>query len=218
MKPFYVFDAYGTLFDVASPVRRHAEAIGPAAERLAELWRLKQLEYTWVRSMSDTYQDFEVLTEAALDYSMASLGLSDAALRGKLLEAYQAPDCYEEVPAALAALNASGAKIAILSNGTPAMLDAAVTAAEIGHHMHAILSVELGARVQDQSGSLPPRHTLFRLRAKRGLVPVLQSLGHRRRRRLRLSHRLDQPPPRPAGISGPRTRPGDQRFVEALSF
>jgi 2-haloacid dehalogenase len=142
MKPFYVFDAYGTLFDVASPVRRHAEAIGQAAERLAELWRLKQLEYTWVRSMSDTYQDFEVLTEAALDYSLASLGLTDATLRGKLLEAYKAPDCYEEVSAALLSLKSSGAKLAILSNGTPAQLESAVTAAEIGQNLDAILSVD----------------------------------------------------------------------------
>jgi 2-haloacid dehalogenase len=142
MKPFYVFDAYGTLFDVASPVRRHEEAIGAHSGRLSDLWRLKQLEYTWVRSMSDTYQDFEVLTEAALDFSMASLGLTDAALRNNLLEAYKTPDTYEEVPAALAALKSSGAKIAILSNGTPAMLESAVTAAELGQNLDAILSVD----------------------------------------------------------------------------
>jgi 2-haloacid dehalogenase len=146
MKPFYVFDAYGTLFDVTSPVRRHAQAIGADSGKLADLWRLKQLEYTWVRSMSDTYQDFEVLTEAALDFSMASLGLTDAALRNNLLEAYKTPDTYEEVPAALAALKSSGVKIAILSNGTPAMLESAVTAAELGHNLDAILSVD-SARV-----------------------------------------------------------------------
>jgi 2-haloacid dehalogenase len=146
MKPFYVFDAYGTLFDVTSPVRRHAQAIGADSGKLADLWRLKQLEYTWVRSMSDTYQDFEVLTEAALDFSMASLGLTDAALRNNLLEAYKTPGVYEEVPAALAALKSSGVKIAILSNGTPAMLESAVTAAELGHNLDAILSVD-SARV-----------------------------------------------------------------------
>jgi 2-haloacid dehalogenase len=142
MKPFYVFDAYGTLFDVASPVRRHAEAIGPLADKLADIWRIKQLEYTWVRSMSGTYQNFEVLTASALDYAFASLDLKDDELRGRLIDAYKAPDCYEEVPAALAALRSSGVKTAILSNGTPAMLESAVTAAEIGQHFNAILSVD----------------------------------------------------------------------------
>jgi len=142
MKPFYVFDAYGTLFDVMSPVRRHAEALGQRADKLAELWRLKQLEYTWVRSMSGTYQNFEVLTGAALDFSFASLGLKDDELRSKLIDAYKSPDCYEEVPAALAALKSSGVKTAILSNGTSAMLESAVTAAEIGQYFDAILSVD----------------------------------------------------------------------------
>jgi 2-haloacid dehalogenase len=142
MKPFYVFDAYGTLFDVVSPVRRHAEAVGPLADKLADMWRLKQLEYTWVRSISGIYQNFEVLTSAALDFSFASLGLKDDELRSKLIDAYKSPDCYEEVPAALAALKSSGVKIAILSNGTSAMLETAVTAAEIGQHLDAILSVD----------------------------------------------------------------------------
>jgi 2-haloacid dehalogenase len=142
MKPFYVFDAYGTLFDVVSPVRRHAEVVGPRADTLADMWRLKQLEYTWVRSMSGTYQNFEVLTAAALDFSFASLGLKDDGLRSKLIDAYKTPDCYEEVPAALAALKSSGVKTAILSNGTSAMLESAVTAAEIGQHFDAILSVD----------------------------------------------------------------------------
>lgn len=142
MKPFYVFDAYGTLFDVASPVRRHAEAIGAHADKLAELWRIKQLEYTWVRSLSGTYQNFEVLTASALDFAFASLDLKNDDLRSKLIDAYKAPDCYEEVPAALAALKSSGVKTAILSNGTSAMLESAVTAAEIGQHFDAILSVD----------------------------------------------------------------------------
>jgi 2-haloacid dehalogenase len=142
MKPFYVFDAYGTLFDVASPVRRHAEDIGPLADRLAELWRLKQLEYTWVRSLSGTYQNFEILTFAALDFSFASLDLKNDELRGKLIDAYKSPMCYEEVPTALAVLKSSGVKTAILSNGSPAMLESAVTAAEIGQYFDAILSVD----------------------------------------------------------------------------
>jgi 2-haloacid dehalogenase len=142
MKPFYVFDAYGTLFDVSSPVRRHAARIGDQSGRLSEIWRAKQLEYSWVLSLSGVYRDFEALTEHALDFALASLAIKDAALRADLLAAWQAPECYDDVKAALAHLKAAGAKLAILSNGTPSMLESAVTAAQIGQHFDAILSVD----------------------------------------------------------------------------
>jgi 2-haloacid dehalogenase len=142
MKPFYVFDAYGTLFDVSSPVRAHAGRIGPESGRLAEVWRAKQLEYSWVLSLSGVYRSFDTLTEHALDFALASLGIKDAALRADLLAAWQAPECYEEAGAALGRLKSAGAKLAILSNGTPSMLEGAVTAAQIGQHFDAILSVD----------------------------------------------------------------------------
>jgi 2-haloacid dehalogenase len=142
MKPFYVFDAYGTLFDVGSPVRRHAARIGDKSGALSELWRAKQLEYSWVLSLAGVYRNFETITEDALDHAMAVFHIKDKALRGDLLAAWQAPECYEEAAPALARLKSSGAKLAILSNGTPAMLESAVTAAQIGQYFDTVLSVD----------------------------------------------------------------------------
>jgi 2-haloacid dehalogenase len=142
MKSFYVFDAYGTLFDVNSPVRAHAKALGASSGQLAELWRAKQLEYTWVLSLAGTYRNFESVTEYALDYALECLAIKDRDLRGKLLSAWKTPECYAEVPEALARLKDAGARLAILSNGTPAMLESAVTAAQIGQYFTAILSVD----------------------------------------------------------------------------
>lgn len=142
MKPFYVFDAYGTLFDVSSPVRRHADRVGDKSARLSDLWRAKQLEYTWVLSLAGAYRNFESITEDALDFALASLGVKDAALRADLLAAWKTPECYVDAAAALAKLKSEGAKLAILSNGTPSMLESAVTAAQIGQYFDAVLSVD----------------------------------------------------------------------------
>jgi 2-haloacid dehalogenase len=142
MKPFYVFDAYGTLFDVNSPVRRHSSRIGEKSGLLADIWRAKQLEYSWVLSLAGVYRNFETITGDALDYSLAALQIKDKALRSDLLAAWQAPECYEEAAAALARITALGAKLAILSNGTPAMLENALTQAQIGQHFDVVLSVD----------------------------------------------------------------------------
>lgn len=138
----YVFDAYGTLFDVHAAVRRHGEAIGPDAPALSDLWRVKQLEYTWVTSLMGHYRDFRAVTEDALDFCLARFPGVDNGLRADLLDAYRKLDCFAEVPDVLAALRKTGARIAILSNGTPAMLDEAVTAAGIGHLIDDIFSVD----------------------------------------------------------------------------
>ena len=138
----YVFDAYGTLFDVHAAVRRHAEAIGPDATAFSDLWRIKQLEYTWVTSLMGQYRDFRALTEDALDFCMERFAGVDKGLKTDLLEAYQHLSVFPEVPAVLSALRESGAKIAILSNGTPRMLEEAVEAAGIGHLLHDIFSVD----------------------------------------------------------------------------
>jgi 2-haloacid dehalogenase len=142
MKPFYVFDAYGTLFDVSSPVRRHAARLGEISGQLSETWRAKQLEYSWVLSLAGVYRNFATITEDALDYALATLQIKDNSLRGDLLAAWRAPVCYEEAAAALARIKAAGAKLAILSNGTPAMLESALTQARIGQHFDAVLSVD----------------------------------------------------------------------------
>lgn len=138
----YAFDAYGTLFDVHSAVARHRDAIGPQAERLSDIWRTKQLEYTWVRTLTGRYRDFRALTAEALDFAAARCGGISADARSKLLEAYETLAAYGDVRPALSALKARGARTAILSNGTPDMLASAVAAAGISDLLDACLSVD----------------------------------------------------------------------------
>ena len=146
----YLFDAYGTLFDVHAAVRRHAEAIGPDSQRLSELWRQKQLEYSWIRTLARRYRDFATLTEDALDFALASVAPWRTDLKPVLLDAYWRLEPYPEVPAVLASLRARGMMTAILSNGTPPMLAAAVSSAGIGGHLDAVLSVDaIGAYKTD---------------------------------------------------------------------
>ena len=137
-----VFDAYGTLFDVHSAVARHRERLGERADAVSATWRGKQLEYTWLRSLMHRYADFEQVTAEALDYAFAAHGVEDAGLRAELLEAYRSLDCYPEVPGVLDALRAAGLRTAILSNGSPGMLERAVDAAGLGSRLDAVLSVD----------------------------------------------------------------------------
>ena len=138
----YVFDAYGTLFDVHSAVARHRELVGPQADRLSEIWRAKQLEYTWVRSLMGAYKDFREVTALALDFAAARCGGIAPETRAALLAAYDTLDAYPDVAPALKALKAQGAKTAILSNGTPAMLEAAVNSAGLTPWLDGCLSVD----------------------------------------------------------------------------
>lgn len=138
----YVFDAYGTLFDVHSAVSRLRERIGPNAERISELWRIKQLEYSWVRSLMCRHANFWRLTEDALDFALAAVGGTDPALRRPLLDAYRELDAYPEVVEVLSALKAKDARLAILSNGSPEMLAAATRSAGLDDLLDAVLSVE----------------------------------------------------------------------------
>lgn len=125
----YVFDAYGTLFDVHSAVTRHSEIVGENPTRVSEIWRNKQLEYSWVRTSMSRYKDFWTLTAEALDFALAAVPGSNPDCRQTLLDAYMSLDCYAEVPEVLAELREAGAKTAILSNGSPDMLSAAVNSA-----------------------------------------------------------------------------------------
>src|SRR5690349_7747948 len=128
----FVFDAYGTLFDVHAAIARHREAAGPQADRCSEIWRLKQLGYAWMLSAAGHYLDFWTLTERALDHALARCPAVDRALRSALLDAYFKLDAFPHVRAALTALKAKGLKTAILSNGSPRMLDGAVDNAGLG--------------------------------------------------------------------------------------
>ena len=145
MPSVYVFDAYGTLFDVHSAVARHRDRIGDRigdAERLSDLWRTKQLEYTWVRALAGAYADFAALTEQALDFAAARSGGLDPDLRADLLDAYARLDAYPDVRPALTALRDAGARLGILSNGTPAMLETAVESAGLDGLFEHVLSVD----------------------------------------------------------------------------
>ena len=137
-----VFDAYGTLFDVHSAAARCRDDLGDKADALSSLWRQKQLEYTWLRSLMGAHVDFWRVTGDALDFAMAATDLSGTALREKLMALYLSLNAYLEVPAVLATLRDAGMKTAILSNGSPMMLEAAVETAGLAELLDAILSVE----------------------------------------------------------------------------
>lgn len=145
-----VFDAYGTLFDVHSATRRHSDELGEEAESISRTWRAKQLEYSWLRTMMGRYVDFWRVTADALDYSLALHGVVAPATRRHLLDDYLHLDAYPEVAGVLAELKGLGLPCAILSNGSPAMLGAAVTAAGLDGCFDAVLSVdELGVYKPD---------------------------------------------------------------------
>ena len=139
----YVFDAYGTLFDVHAAIARHRADAGPDAERFSEIWRTKQLEYTWTLTLAGRYLDFWTLTERALDYAFARVPTVDRALRARLLEAYLKLDAFPDARAALTDLKARGMRLAILSNGTMRMLPAAAEAAGVAALLDAVLSVDV---------------------------------------------------------------------------
>ncbi len=138
----FVFDAYGTLFDVHAAIARHRNEIGPDADRLSELWRAKQLEYSWTLTLADRYLDFWSLTQQALDHAFARVPSADRRLRGKLLEAYRQLDAFADARATLKELKRRGHRTAILSNGSPDMLEAAVAAAGLGTDLDFVLSVD----------------------------------------------------------------------------
>jgi 2-haloacid dehalogenase len=140
--PLYVFDAYGTLFDVHSAVARHRDLAGPQADRLSDIWRTKQLEYTWTRSLMGAYRDFDLLTRDALDFAAARCGGLPPEARKSLLSAYETLDAYADAAMTLEALRARGARIVILSNGTPAGLARAVRSAGLESLLDESLSVD----------------------------------------------------------------------------
>src|SRR5262245_61816906 len=136
----YVFDAYGTLFDVHSAVARLAGQIGPDAQSFSELWRTKQLEYSWVRTLMAAYRDFWQLTEDALDFALAKFPDVDRGLKPALLDAYRKLEAFPEVPAVLTELKQRGARLAILSNGSPTMLAFALLSAKLDRLIDDVIS------------------------------------------------------------------------------
>jgi 2-haloacid dehalogenase len=155
-----VFDAYGTVFDVASAAVRCRQSLGAAADPLAALWRDKQLQYTWLRTVQGRHADFWQVTQDALDFALEGLGPTETGLREKLMQLYLALDPFPEAPGALARLRGDGLIMAILSNGTPAMLAAAVGNAGFAPLFDHVLSVE-------EVGVYKPHQRVYRLACER---------------------------------------------------
>lgn len=137
-----VFDAYGTIFDFASAAARCAEIPEDRRGALTALWRDKQLQYTWLRSLQGRYADFRQVTGDALDFTLDSLGIATPALRARLMDLYLTLSAFPEVPDVLRQLRDAGFVTAILSNGSPAMLDAAVRGAGLHDLLDAVLSAD----------------------------------------------------------------------------
>jgi len=154
------FDAYGTLFDVNSAARTLRDSLGEKWQPLAELWRSKQLQYTWLRGLGGRHADFWQVTGDALDFALSTLKLENPELRVRLMDLYRVLDAYPEVPETLKRLKTAGMKLAILSNGTPAMLAAAAANARIADLFDAVLSVE-------EVGIYKPHPSVYELACER---------------------------------------------------
>lgn len=137
-----VFDAYGTLFDFAAAARSCADVLGDKAAALTALWRDKQLQYTWLRSLQHRHADLWQITGDSLDYALETLDLATPALRQRLMNLYRTLEVFVEVPETLRRLRAAGLKTAILSNGSPAMLETAVAGNRIDELLDAVITVE----------------------------------------------------------------------------
>lgn len=160
-----VFDAYGTLFDYASAAARCTDVLGEQVAPLTALWREKQLQYTWLRSLQGRYVGFSQVTSEALEFALEAFGLRDPALQARLMSLYSTLECFPEVPAMLARLKAAGLQTAILSNGSPQMLAAAVAHARIERFFDLVLSV-------DEVGVYKPHPKVYQLAVDRlGLPP-----------------------------------------------
>ncbi len=137
-----VFDAYGTLFDFASAAARCPDIPDTARAPLSALWRDKQLQYTWLRALQGTYTDFRQVTADALDFALETLDLASPSRHSVLMALYDTLSAFPEVPALLKILRAAGLKTAILSNGTPAMLNSAIASSGLTGLFDIVLSVD----------------------------------------------------------------------------
>ncbi len=160
-----VFDAYGTLFDFASAARKCRDVLGDDIDKLTALWRDKQLQYTWLRAVQGRHADFWQVTADALDYSMQTLGINKPGLRDRLMTLYLTLDPFPEVADVLKRLKAAGMQTAILSNGSPQMLDAVVKAAKLNPLLNSLFSVE-------EVGVYKPHPKVYQLAVDRLGIPA----------------------------------------------
>lgn len=151
-----VFDAYGTLFDFNTAAMNCRDELGEQADDLSRIWREKQLQYTWLRSLTGKHSDFWQVTGDALDFAMKTLGIYDNALRDKLMGLYKTLGVFPEVPDTLKQLKSAGLKTAILSNGSPEMLSAAVEGTGISNLLDKVFSIE-------EAGIYKPHPSVYRI-------------------------------------------------------
>lgn len=162
-----VFDAYGTLFDVNAATAHCRDELGDQTDALSRTWRTKQLQYTWWRGLMGKHTDFARVTADALDYAMETVGVTGQPLRDRLLDLYMHLDAYQEVGEVLTRLKDAGLKTAILSNGSPKMLAAAVSSAGLDGLFDAVLSVE-------EVGVFKPHPSVYRLGEERLNLPAVE--------------------------------------------
>ncbi|HEV8553718.1 MAG TPA: haloacid dehalogenase type II [Casimicrobiaceae bacterium] len=160
-----VFDAYGTLFDFTAAARSCRDVLGDNADKLTALWRDKQLQYTWLRAAQGRHADFWQVTGDALDFALETLGIAKPELRARLMQLYLTLESFPEVPDVLRQLKRAGLQTAILSNGSPKMLDAAVKGANLEGLLDAVLSVE-------EMGVYKPHPRVYQLAVDRLEVPA----------------------------------------------
>ncbi len=160
-----VFDAYGTLFDIATATAACNDILEGKAAELTGLWRAKQLQYTWLRSLQNRHTDFWTVTGEALDFSLDTLGFHGRVMRERLMAAYRQLGCFEEVPAVLQQLREAGMKTAVLSNGSPAMLAAAIKASALDRQFDGVFSA-------DEVGVFKPHPSVYQLAVDRLGLPA----------------------------------------------
>jgi 2-haloacid dehalogenase len=160
-----VFDAYGTLFDFTAAARACRDVLGDGVDNLTTLWRDKQLQYTWLRAAQGRHADFWQVTRDALDVALESLSIEKPGLRDRLMTLYLTLDAFPEVHDVLERLKRVGLQTAILSNGSPKMLDAAVKCAGLAGLLDSVLSVE-------EVGIYKPHPRVYQLAVERLAVPA----------------------------------------------
>jgi 2-haloacid dehalogenase len=160
-----VFDAYGTLFDFASAARGCRDVLGDNIDRLTALWRDKQLQYTWLRGLQGRHADFWQVTGDALDFALETLGIDQPGLRDRLMQLYLTLDTFPDARPTLQRIKDAGLPSAILSNGSPRMLDAVVKSTGLGALLDAVLSVE-------EAGVYKPHPKVYQLAVDRLGVPA----------------------------------------------
>jgi 2-haloacid dehalogenase len=162
-----VFDAYGTLFDLASAAARCRDVLGDKTAAVAALWREKQITYTWLRAAQNLHADFWQVTGDGLDFALETLGISDPSIRERLMGLYRRLEHFPEVPDTLRRLKAAGFATAILSNGSPDMLNDLVASSSLAPLLDHVLSVE-------EVGAFKPHPSVYQLAVDRLGVPAHQ--------------------------------------------